>query len=490
MDKFAVAAALVLATASVALGGPGKVPANVKAYEAARAKRGQEAYPAHVVRIYNLQRVLDPRLSVDERTESLKVVNLLGPGQVDARSQLAALLAEPKIPGSLQRALLEYLLKADHAGVGTHVLKILPRLRPGDKLRETILRWLLRHPTRDVLIQLVKIWAQEPVAGPDEPQFRAVVERMTGMLWDEALLNGINTPQFYARGSAMEVLAARTDAASLREKIAATESKTAAMAAVKTFMQDYGYLPRNGAELLATVLLYKNQKDSLPEMGRMAARWSEQSGYAFNIRDFHLLTRLGKDPIRKQLSRKELFLAVAKEALRRGHVKAEAVSQAVGRTDDLSRQMDNLSLPDLWNIYLLHEMLSHRRVQLALRVMAARDGADRTSAWGGLVSYQQGRAQALLYPAAKGTPPDDQKYVPSRRMLTDSRDALCRFHARFQRVHNARHAGPTPEDLGDAKLNNYYGLVLTSYSRDEFCAHYHTPTGMIVSLGKFPFLKR
>ena len=481
-------AAAVLAACGAAGARTPAPPTSVEQYEAAVAK-GRGAYPRYVVRVHNLQRVLDPDLAADKRAASLRLVNVLGPGGIDARKPLAMLLADPKTPPPLQRALLAYLLNADQTGLGVYVVALLPKLGPTDPLRETILAWLLKHPTRDVLIEIVKLWAREPIAGVDEPRFRGIVERITGTEWDAALLSAINAPRFFARGSAMEILAARTDRRALRRAVVAMKPKSEAMVAMKAFAEQLDFLPGGGADLLTAVVLYKTRKDLLPRVALAAGRWAADAGYVFDVRDFHLLSRLGQDPLRKQLSRKELLLDVARGVLRRGHVRAASAGVSTGGTDDFTRQADNLSMADLWNLKLLGEMLNRRRVQLALRIMAARDRADTRTAWGGLVAYERGGAQARLYPPRKGVPDDDGKYVPSRRMIADSRDVICRFRARFEQIYNAGRAGPTPRELGDAQRNNYNGFILTGVTRAGVCAHNNNAKGIIISLGRFPFGK-
>jgi hypothetical protein len=143
-------------------------------------------------------------------------------------------------------------------------------------------------------------------------------------------------------------------------------------------------------------------------------------------------------------------------------------------------------MADLWNIYLLNEMLSRPRVQVSLRLMANGDMADRDSAWGGLVFYQNGQAEAILYPPDPRVKGDDLVYHPTRRLITDSRDSLCRFIGHFEKVDNADRVGPTGRELADAADGNYYGLVLTRTGADSFAAHYYNPQGVVVSLGKFP----
>ena len=484
----ATAVAVVLTICTEAGARTPAPPVNVKAYQADQA-RARGSCPAYVVRVYNLQRVLDPDLTAAERAASLRVVNMVGPGKADVQKPLAMLLADPKTPPPLHRALLEYLLKAGQPGLGAHVVGVLPRLRPTDPLREEVLKWLTAHPTREVLIELVKIWAREPVSGADEPRLRGIVERITGTEWDKALLSAINTPRFFARGSAMEILAARIDRQTLRRAIAATRPKTDAMAAMQTFARLFEYMPSGGADLLAVAILYKTRRSELPRVAMAAKMWAADAGYVFNVRDFHLLSRLGADPLRKKLTRKELFLAVARGVTRRGHVRAASTAASAGGTDSFTRQVDSLSIADMWNLYLLDEMLGRRQVQLALGVMAARDRADKRSAWGGLIAYDGGGAKARLYEPRKGAPPDDTKYLPSRRLASDSRDGICRFRGRFERVYNAANAGPTPAELANAKRNNTYGLILTGVSRDGFAAHYYNPKGIIISLGRFSFGK-
>jgi hypothetical protein len=126
-------------------------------------------------------------------------------------------------------------------------------------------------------------------------------------------------------------------------------------------------------------------------------------------------------------------------------------------------------------------------VLLGLRVMADRDRADTKTEWGGLVVYESGGAEARIYPPEKGAPADDLKYVPSKQLNSDSRDAMCRFVCHFEKAANAARAGPTAEELAGAREGNYYGLVLTSVGDNEFCAHYYSPQGTVISLGRFAF---
>jgi hypothetical protein len=285
----------------------------------------------------------------------------------------------------------------------------------------------------------------------------------------------------------MEVLAARRRPAALRAALLAARPAGATLRAVHAFIRQCDYVPSTGAELLAAVVLHRAHPERLATVGRLAATWADRAGYVFNVRDFHLLSRLAEDPLRKRLTRKELIVALSGSLGRRRHVRAAAVKRGGGLSDRFAEQVDRLSMADLWNLYLLDEMLRRPAVLLRLRVMSLRDRADTGGAWGGLISYRHGGAEARLYPAAADVPRSDLTYVPSRAALADSHDALCRFVGRFEKVDNAARAGPTAQELAEAAEDNFYALVLTSVAREQFVAHYYGPRGVVVSLGRFEF---
>jgi hypothetical protein len=175
----------------------------------------------------------------------------------------------------------------------------------------------------------------------------------------------------------------------------------------------------------------------------------------------------------------------AEEIVPGGHHAGQAEGDADYK-DDFWLQVDKLSMADLWNIYLLNEMLSRARVQVSLRQMADGDMADRDSAWGGLVYYQNGQAYAILYPPDPRAKDGDLVYHPTQRFITDSRDSLCHFSGHFEKVNNKDRVGPTAKELEDARERNYYGLILTRTDKDGIAAHYYNPSGIVVSLGQYP----
>ncbi|HUU60068.1 MAG TPA: hypothetical protein VMZ50_11025, partial [Phycisphaerae bacterium] len=84
-------AGAILATTVAVPADPGRPPVSIDEYES-RTQRPADSYSAYVIRVHNLQRVLDPDLRVGERIESLRLVNRLRPGDATARKQFATLL--------------------------------------------------------------------------------------------------------------------------------------------------------------------------------------------------------------------------------------------------------------------------------------------------------------------------------------------------------------------------------------------------------------
>lgn len=463
------------------------LPTDPREFEAMELA-GKQSYPMQTVLLHNMQRVLDTQLDGDDRLRSFLLVQRLGGDSGETLELMAGVLAEPNCPEQLHNGVLGFLLEKDQPELAEHIVAALPKLSsPQHSLREGILDWLVRHPTEDVLAEVVKLWAQEAsTTGPNEMRYRRIVEGIRGVSWDQALLGTMNARKFYARGSALEVMVARIPEFTLRRRFMLITPYTDATAAIKTFVERFSYLPSTRASLRATVSIHKTRQRMLDETARLSRKWGADFGYQFDIRDFHLISRMSRDPLRESWRKTELILTLATEFIRRRHVPYRPDGVASSYDGRFAPQVDSLSMSDLWNLYLLNEMLSRPRVQRALKIMAAQSQANHRS-WGGLIFYKSGQAESILYPADEG--PGDSKlgYNISQRGRIDARDAMCRFTVHFDNVDNAAQAGPNEAELRNGRMNNYYGLVLTSVDKDSFCGHYYNPAGTVVSLGKFSF---
>jgi len=483
--------ALVIAAAAVAGCEAHQIsppPVTVEQYEKSLSNVAAD-YPPRTVVLHNLRRVLDPKLSEPERVASLDLVKRLDQYDPVVRAQLTGILADEANGEHLRLAVLEMLLGRDDASLAAYAARILPGLKSDSPMREKILAWLGRNAAPGVLAETVRLWAKEKSStGTEEPRFRQTVERISGKNWDQAPLEAINTPKFPAGQEAVEILVARIPQRTLRARVGALTPKTDLVLALKVLIRLFDYFPTTRAAILGGMILGTTPPVQLEDASRLAAAWRQNYGYMFDVRDFYLLNKLARDPMRKNFRRTQLILELARSFIKRPHV-ARKILRASGPydfSDQLSKHVDSLSMADLWNLLIVNEMLSRPRVQKALKIMAEGDRADVKSAWGGLIFYESGQADAKLYPPDTSAGADDLTYRRTPLLMRDGRASLCRFFGHFEKVNNVDRAGPTTAELRHAAEENAYGLVLTRVSAESFCAHYYNPKGLVISIGTFP----
>lgn len=485
------AASLTLLPAGCDEGQVGPAPITVPEYkQMARADRTR--WPDNRIVQLNLTRVSNAELTPEQRIESLRLVRHLSNEQPGILSEadladLATVLHNPKTPKPLHRDVLLFLLKENYPDLSPFITGNMSDRQSDPELHEAIMAYLGSNAPPQMLSSLVRSWAKEKAAtGPNEESCRKAVERISQKPWDQTLLGELNSKTFDAKGEAIQILRARLGLQTLRQKLLGLHAETEEMEAIQAFAEQFDYLPTKREQLITTTLIYRARKNMLQDAAGLSLDWTKSYGYAFNIRDFHLLSRLSRDPLRNNLKRTQIVLDIGQNLKTRKHIQHNVT--ATGGADykeNFWLQVDKLAMADLWNLYLINEMLSRPRVQKSLRLMANGDLADTKSAWGGLVFYLNGQAEANLYPSDTQSGADDLIYQPSKRLILDGRDSLCRFIGHFEQKENAHRAGPTAMELADANVFDYYGLILTRVDENSFCAHYYTPNGLVVSLGKY-----
>ena len=491
---------IIVVVAAMAVAGagcealPSKPPESLTQLRLQQAFRDQ-TFTHEVIALHNLRRVLSKELSVAERLESLRVVEEMDAAAVDTCPAMAQALAEAELPAPVRKAVVTFLAARKYAGLGPYMAEAL-RQAKDDKQREIIFRWIQEHPSAEVLTEIVRLWASNPPTKTDqELRYRQTVHRITGKRWDQALLDALNSGDFFARGSAVEILAARvTPDSRLRQRILTLEPRTEAVRAMQAFAGKLAYVPKTRRELLATVTIYKRHGGRLTQVAALAEKWRREHEYRFNIRDFHLLGALASDPLRNaNMSRAHLALEVSRAiAGRRGQLAGGFPILGPNRKSvfrrrrlvDFNAQVESLNLADLWNLLLIDQMLSRPRVHRMLEVTAQRDRIDRQTQYGGLISYELGQAEAKQYhPAEKR---GDDQYVASKWMLSDSTDAMAYFLGHFNKPSaDPASAGPTDRELAFAKTNNLYGVVITSVGPGIFNVAYFNTNGIVIDLGDY-----
>ena len=464
---------------------PGHPPQDLGELRRWQEGHGRE-FTRRTVVLHNAKRVLSEEVPAGKRVESLRVLETLGATENETFAALAIGLSQPSTPQPVRLAVLTYLAKHGYPGLAEHVVAALPHAKD-PKLRSAILEWLQDNPSPNVLVAIVKLWASGKPSEQDELRYRRVVARVTGRKWEDALLTALNAENFFARGSAIEVLAGRLSQERLSDKIAALRPQTQAVRSMQHFVEMFGYLPRTRTERLATVVAHAGGPGRLTAAAALANKWNEQYGYQFNIRDIHMLGHLASDPLRNLLLRRQLKLELSQIiAARRKSTPAGPSGKRSkfrgGILVDFDSQVEILSMVDLWNLALINGMMSRPRYRLALKIIIRRDREDVQTQWGGLIAYDQGRAEAKLYRPSART--GDDAYVGSQRLHRDAIDCLCFFVAHFAREHDGA-TGPAKQELAFSKRHNLYGLVLTSLKNNRVNATYFNPQGIVIDLGDF-----
>ena len=468
-----------------------------------------QQYARSTVMQHNIQRVLDPDLPAVERQSSLELISsLVGPnGELPV--EVSAVLLQKDCPPALRQRVLGKgvgVAAAKTSGIRTSPAigdPTLPAKKPtvppstaatatplplsqlasapaGPRRRAT-LRWLIKNPRPQVVADLCKAWAKETPNGSDEQLFRQAVANAGSGRWQDVLLNSLNAKRFAARGSALLVLSGRGAEIDLLNRVKAMTAQTVSVQAMQTFADKFGYVPANGGQLLACVIIRSANSGSLDSPARLAAQWSSRYNYKFNIRDFHLLNRLAADPLRNKITRDELVKQLVTKFARRKH--------ADRRTALFGKQAASMTMPDLWNLVLLDEMLQRPRVALALRILADRLRAGLNSPRSGLVFLEGGKASAKLYPQAVDSTAGDRDHVPERELQQAGFSALSHLHTRFEKVYNGDRASASSREISAAGQANFYNLLLASVDSGTFSAVYYNPDGRAVSLGIYAFKK-
>ncbi|MCP4376927.1 MAG: hypothetical protein GY794_12210 [bacterium] len=468
------------------------LPQTLDEYAQIQRTHPQEYTPSTVI-LNNTRRVLDPDLPTDDRIASLDLVSsLVGPnGKLPA--ELSSVLSQKDCPERLRTRILGGGVAAVTPPIGTPPVSV-PNRKVGRlslselsqapaSLRRTVtLQWLVEHPKVEMLANLTKLWAAEPANGQDEQLFRQVIAKHgPGRQWFDVLLDSLNAKKFAARGSALTVLTTRGAEIDLLNRIKRMTARTVSLQSMQTFAKKFGYIPTNGSELLACVIVHAKTKGSLDAPGLLAKVWKAKYNYKFNIRDIHLLSQIAKDPVRSRTSRNDLIKNLVIKLARRRHVSGAGVP--------FNKQAASMTLPDLWNLTLLDEMLQRKRVTLALRILADRLRAGLNSPRSGLVFYEGGKASAKLYPQKKDSNRGDRDHIPERELQRAGISALAHLYTRFETVYNGDRARVSKREASAANQGNYYGLVLTSIDSGTFSALYYNLDGTVVSLGLYAFGK-
>ncbi len=450
--------------------------------------RHGRTYPPVVLAKHNLQRAMDTRLTDEERTASLELAIYLDAPSNETMAILAMIMADTDTPPRLQQAILAHLMENEYGDLTEFVVAALSQPELSEDMHQTLLVWVRNNADEALLADIVVAWASQPVGGNNELLYRQLTELAgRGGTWSDVLWANMVRREFTAKGSAFEVLRTRLSTEQFIQQLARQQPTHLSIATLQTFAGGFDYIPADRDEMLQAVYQYSTQQSAINAAARVYRAWRAGDAYTFQIHDLHLMGQLGSDAGAVRYTRAQMRADLARTMADKRHEPHYS-----GGEGDISyearfyRVEPDLSMADLWNIWLLESYLSQPQTTRQILLLADEDLANTATPFGGLMFLENGVVDARQYPADVGANrANDMTYVPSGRMLQDSRNALCRFICHFEAIENAQRVGPTPAELADAATGGYYGVTITRLNAQSFTAHYYNPDGEIVSLGVF-----
>jgi len=154
------------------------------------------------------------------------------------------------------------------------------------------------------------------------------------------------------------------------------------------------------------------------------------------------------------------------------------------RLERLGDWIDRMSWGDLLTVLVVDQSLESEQVQKQLFTQRALDKKDDSTEYGGVIeSGSQFDWRAVLFRPRQRDRISDERFVASDDMFRFSDRSLAHYHFHANERNNARHAGPSIQDLRNALASQRTGVVLTSLSSDELNADVYFGNGVVVDLG-------
>ncbi len=154
---------------------------------------------------------------------------------------------------------------------------------------------------------------------------------------------------------------------------------------------------------------------------------------------------------------------------------------------ELGQASRHLSWGDIMAMLAIDVALHDPEVMRRIFEQVEMDREDETTEYGGLLFVDSsGRFIAQLYPPRPQHRQGDDTFVASSDMVEQSVKALAMYHFHAMRERNSRYAGPSVEDLAQARAQGRMGVVITSINEDELNVDAYTDAPTSVDLGALP----
>jgi hypothetical protein len=251
--------------------------------------------------------------------------------------------------------------------------------------------------------------------------------------------------------------------------------------------RDLGLVPHNREEIL---WLRKLRQPEHAEFWTRAASvtksLSADRRAELEIRDLPIIVSASvHDPDVLAQSTDELYRRVEEFVRGQKHHAQESNFEGFGggRRERLHEYAGQLTWGDLAAMLIAIRAMQVPEVIEHLFDYTARDRADETTEYGGVISLDaKNRFEVLEFPPVIRE--QDQKFIASQDMLDAAYTGIFHFHLHVQHVRNERFAGPGFGDVNYADNVRANCLVFTSINEDTLNVDYYRYGRVAVDLGE------
>ena len=275
-----------------------------------------------------------------------------------------------------------------------------------------------------------------------------------------------------------------------REDLHTDENGTRVLATIRRGLNELGVVPRNGEELRWLMALAEDRSGQWwSQTAAAVSRLNQEQADGLKLRNL--------EAVRWASIYRETWMRDNRQQLE-GRLRArigdrESTPRRADRSElrDVPQLLDEasprLSWGDLMAMLAVDVALHDPEVMRRIFEQVEMDREDETTEYGGLLFVDSsGRFIAQLYPPRPQHRQGDDTFVASSDMVEQSVRALAMYHFHVMRERNSRFAGPSVEDLAQARAQGRLGVVITSINEDELNVDAYTDAFAAVDLGALP----
>lgn len=275
-----------------------------------------------------------------------------------------------------------------------------------------------------------------------------------------------------------------------RPDLPTDEQGAQTLATIRRGLNELRVVPRNGEELRWLMILASDRQGAWwSQTAAAVAQLSDEQAQGLKLRNLESVRWASmyreawmRDSLAQLQGRLRARIGDRETTPRRANS-----SELRDVPSELSEATAALSWGDLMGMLAVDVALHDPEVMKRIFEQVEMDRADETTEYGGLLFVDgSGRFVAQLYPPRPQHRKGDDQFVASSDLIEQSVHAIAMYHFHVMRERNSRFAGPSPEDLAQAKAQGRLGVVMTSINEDELNVDVYTDAPASVDLGALP----